>query len=331
MTSRLATAALALLLTASAYAGEIQTVLAPDSTLYTIDGGSGHAGLELSHRAGDVAEALLVPGTDDEANESDARLLWDSATDTLYVLWHSASPDRDAIMLAGLSGGVWSEPMAIADGASVSRLGLQAALTRAAVDGEEGTGQATLIHAAWWSMGAQPAAEYALIAFEDGQHVSTSVNALEELAGRRSTQSVEAEEVGAPLHPPLAMARAENSVDVVFGSERNTRITRVRLDPRRVQGDARIWKPSGRTGADTGPARLVAADSAPVQAFISKGRIVLYDPGAKFRYVVLENGVWSPLRMIQLDEKVTSDKLLRELHRTVSEQAAADDAAEQQK
>jgi hypothetical protein len=322
--------AVALFLTASAYAGELQTVLTPDSTFYSIDGGGNHSWLELSRRNGEVTEGLIVPGTDDGvyegALESDTRLLWDSATSTLYVLWHSASDDDDAIMLASLKNGEWSKPVAIAEGGSVRRLGLQVELTRAAID-EDATTFATLIHAAWWSMGAQPSAEYALVAFEEGMHVSTDVNSLEELAALRTTSSSETEDVGAPLHPPLAMARAANAVDVVFGGEQSTRITRVRLDPRRVAGNARIWKPSGRDGAgQTGPARMIAAESNPVQAFISRGRIVLYDStGLRFRYVVLEeNGTWSPERMIQLDEKVTSDKLLRELQRTVAEQAATD-------
>ncbi len=319
---------LALLLTASAYAGELQTVLTPDSTFYSIDGGAERPWLELSRRNAEVTEGLIIPGTDDGvydgARESDARLLWDGTTSTLYILWHSASDTEDAIMLVSLKDGVWSDPIAIAEGASVRRLGLQVALTRAAVD-EEATAQATLIHAAWWSMGAQPAAEYALVAFEDGEHASTDVSSLEELAALRSADGYEAEDVGTPLHPPLAMARAAGAVDVVFGSEESTRITRVRLDPRRVAGDARMWKPSGRTGADTGPARMIAANSEPVKAFISRGRIVLYDgTGTKFRYVVLENGEWTPERRIQLDEQVTSDALLRELQRTVDELSATD-------
>ena len=319
--------ALALLLSASAYAGEIQTVLTPGSTLYSIDSGD-HPWLELSRRNGEITEGLIVPGTDSGtltgARESDARLLWDSLTSTLFVIWHRSSDGEDAIMLATLKDDDWSRPVTIAEGASVRRLGLQVALTRDALD-EEGTTYATLIHAAWWSMGAQSAAEYALVAFEDGRPVSTDVAALEELAAVRSAEGVEAEEVGEPLHPPLAMTRADKAVDIVFGAEHSTRMTRVRLEPRRVAGDARIWKP-GRSGVgQTGPARLISANSAPVEAFISKGRIVLYNSAAqRFRYVVLENDGWTPERMIQLDEKVTSDTLVRELQRTVEEQAATD-------
>jgi hypothetical protein len=319
--------ALALLLAASAYAGELQTVLTPDSTFYSIDGGE-HPWLELSRRSGDVTEGLIVPGTDEDiyggAKESDARLLWDNSTSTLYILWHSAADGSDSIMLASLRGGTWSQPMEVVRGAAFLRLGLQTTLTRAAID-ENGTEQATLIHAVWWSMGAQPKAEYALIAYEAGQHVSTAVSGLEELAGRRSAEGYETEDVGAPAHPPLAMARTGSAVDVVFGAPASTRITRVRVDPRKVQGDARMWKPSGRSGADTsGPARMIAASSEPVQAFISGGRIVLYHAGGRFRYVVLDNGQWTTERMIQLDERVTSDQMLRELHRTVDELGETD-------
>ncbi|HYO75952.1 MAG TPA: hypothetical protein VE010_05770 [Thermoanaerobaculia bacterium] len=319
---RPAAALFALLLAASAHAGEIQTVLAPDSTLYSI-GSEEYPRLEVSRRNGDTAEALLVHGTDDAAVESDARLLWDGATSTLFVIWHSASAERDAIVLASLNAGVWSEPVELTTGATFRRVGLQAALTRAAI-GEEGSGNATLVHVAWWSMGLEPTPEYALVAFEAGRHVSTEVANLDELAGAHSAADIETEDVGTPLHPPLAIARGGNGVDVVFGSTSSTRMTRVRLEPRKIAGDARIWKPGRSDSGRTQPARLVAADSAPVQAFISKGRIALYEPAAKFRYVVYENGKWTAERMIQLDERVTSDKVLRELRRVVEEEQEPD-------
>jgi hypothetical protein len=74
---------------------------------------------------------------------------------------------------------------------------------------------------------------------------------------------------------------------------------------------------------------MVTSDTSPVQAFISKGRVVLYRPDEKFRFVVFENGAWSPERMIQLDETLTSDELLRELHATVDDLAATDAPAQQ--
>ncbi|HEX8254453.1 MAG TPA: hypothetical protein VF846_15015 [Thermoanaerobaculia bacterium] len=335
MTSRLASIALVLLLAAPLRA-ELQTVLAPDSTLYAIDGAAEQERLEVARRIGDKTEALLVPGTDDEAIESEARLLWDGATSTLFVVWHSVGADRDAILLATFDAeGKWSEPVEIASSASQRRAGLQAVLARATVtsENEEGsTSQATLIHAAWWSVGSELTAEYALVAFEAGQHVSTEVAKLDDLAAIRSVASLdELEETGAPLHPPLAIARsAAGAVEIVYGAPSSTRLTRVRVEPRRVAGDARIWRPGRSESERTGPARLIAADAAPVQAFISKGRIALYDPAGKFRYVVYENGKWTPERMIQLDAQVTSDKLLRELRRVVEEEPeAATDAVEQ--
>jgi hypothetical protein len=180
-------------------------------------------------------------------------------------------------------------------------------------------------------VGSELTAEYALVAFEGGQHVSTEVTKLDELSGGHTAEGAEEyEDTGAALHPPLALARGENSgIDVVYGAPNSTKVTRVRIDPRRVKGDARIWKPLGRDGGRTPRSRMVTSDTSPVQAFISKGRVVLYRPDEKFRFVVFENGAWSPERMIQLDETLTSDELLRELHATVDDLAATDAPAQQ--
>ncbi len=323
MKTRFAAFVLALLTASAAFAVDMRTVLAPDGTLFAVDGGTPRSFVSLSQNRNDVRQTVVVPGTDDAAIESDARLLWDSVNSTLFVIWHSASPERDAVMLQALNAeGIWSEPVVLASCSSQRRVGLQTMLTHAPAN-EENTAQATLIHAAWWGLGTTYTAEYALVAFENGQLVSTDVSKLDELANRAATPD-DYEDTGAPLHPPLAMTRDGKSIDIVFGSANTTKLTRVKIDPRKVTGNGRFWKPLGRNGGTTGPARLVAADSAPLQAFVSRGRIVLYDQAAKFRYVMLENGQWTPERMIQLDGYVTGEELLAELQRTVDGQSATD-------
>jgi hypothetical protein len=329
---RLAVATLVLALSAAtAQAAGLQTVLSPDSTLFAIDGHREQSQLELSRRQADTQETILVPGTDDEAIESDARLLFDNATSTLFVVWHKADAAYDSIMLAALNGeGVWSEPVVLSSCSSMRRAGLQTTFTHAPVD--ETGAQATLVHVAWWSVGSELSAEYALVGFEEGRHVSTDVSKLNDIAdGHKAEGAEEYEDTGLALHPPLALARGENSsgVDVVYGAPNSTKVTRIRVDPRRVKGDARMWKPLGRNGGRTPRSRMVTSNTSPVQAFISKGRVVLYRPDVKFRFVVFENGAWSPERMIQLDESLTSDELLRELRATVDELGATDEPAQQ--
>ena len=316
---RFAVIASLLLLAGVVSAEQVQTL---DATHYSVAAATETPVLELVRRNGETRETLVVPSTDDEAVESQAKLLWDSSTSTLFVAWQRSVEGANEIRMAWLNAdGTWSEPITIAGESSLNRASLQVALTRAASLGDEM--DVTLIHAAWWSLGSKPEAEYALVAFEAGAHVSTEVASLDKLSENLRTLSSgpEAEETGEALHPPLTMSKAESAVDVVYGSSDSTGVTRVRLEPVRIAGNARAWRPLGRTGDRTGRTGFISNTSAPVRAFISKGRIVLYTPDEQFRFVVYENGEWSPVRMIQLDESLTGDQVLQELRRTVDDLA----------
>jgi hypothetical protein len=328
MKTRAVALVISLLLTAGvASAASLETVLTPDSAFFAISVKDGAKGiqprLELTRRQDEVRTTLVVPGTDDAELESDARLGYDSCSDTLFVLWHRSGQGVDEIRLATLNGaGEWSEPYLVASGAQVHRAGLQMVLTHAR--GANATSDATLVHAAWWDVGGGTGADtvprYAIVAFEKGQHYSTDVERLDELAAIRQVDGeATIEDTGAVLHPPLALTREGKSVDVVFGGDRTTAITRVRIDPRQYTSNARMWRPSGRNAMRTEPAHLTSADSSPVQAFLSSGRIVLYTPDSQFRFIVLDNGKWTPIRMIELDESLTTDELLHQLRKTVEE------------
>lgn len=322
MTRRITAVFVALLLVASFAPAQdsTQTVLRPDSTVYAIDASKPSAQLELSRRRGEIRDTLAVPTTDDEANESDARLAFDVVNGTVFVLWHRSAEGVDEIRLAALNAAdQWSDVHVVASGDHVRRGGLQMALTRAREDGDEA--DTTLIHAAWWSVGEELTPEYALIAFEGGLHLSTEIADLRTFAKDYSAarEVGEAEEMGEVTHPPIAMNRAGKFVDVMFGEEESTEVTRVRIEPKRISSEARIWRPSGKTSQRTPPARLTSLSTAPVRAFLSGDRIVLFTPDAKFRYSVFDDGQWMPIRMIELDEKLTSEHLLQQLRRSVEE------------
>lgn len=328
MKTHVAALAVSLMLTAGvASAAGLETVLTPDSELFAVAVKDGTKGtqprLELTRRQDDVRSTVIVPGTDDAELESDARLAYDSCSDTLFVLWHRSGQGLDEIRLATFNAaGEWSEPYLVASGAQAQRAGLQMVLTHAR--GAGATSDATLVHAAWWDVGgAETVPQYAIVTFEKGEHAGTDVERLDELAAIRQVNGGDttAEDTGAVLHPPLALTRDGKSVDVVFGSDGTTAVTRVRIEPRQYTSNARMWRPVGRSAMRTEPARLTSADSSPVQAFLSNGRIVLYTPNSKFRFIVLDNGKWTPIRMIELDETLTTDELLHQLRRTVEESA----------
>lgn len=317
MNARFTAVALALLLAGMAGAQDVQTVLTPDSTLFTV--AAGNNVLEVTRRNGDTRETRAIPGTEDPAVETHPRLAYDTKNDMLFVVWHRASDDGDAIVLSSLNAkNEWSEPMIVASGAG-TRAGLQLVLSQVrGTDFEEP--DSTLLNLAWWTLGGTSTPEFAMVAFENRKHVSTYVDNLIELANIKETEGqTEVEDTGDVVHPPLTMTKTEAGVDVVFGRDYSTALTRLRVEPRRVGGNARMWRPVGRSGQSIAPARLVAADSDPVQAFISKGRVVLYTPDARFRFIVFDNGKWMPIRMIELDESLTSEELVQQLRRTVDE------------
>lgn len=322
MRSRLVAAFIALLLFASiASAARVETVLAPDSTLYAVDAAKESAQLEISRRRGEVRETMIVPSTDDDAIESQARLAYDSAQDTLYVMWHRAAEGVDELKLASLNAdNEWSNVLTVANGGDVRRAALQLELMHAREEGDES--DTTLLHAAWWSIGAEAVPEYALLAFENGRHLSSEVVDLHSMVEALSALAAqEEEETGAAAHPPLTMGRRGDGVDVVFGEKHTTAVTRVHIQPKRISAEARIWRPSGRSTAQTGPTKLIPHGSAPVQVILGGDRIALYTPDAKFRYMIYDGEEWTPIRMIELDENVTTDELLQELRQILEEHA----------
>jgi hypothetical protein len=324
MKIRLFAAALALSAAGILGAAETQTVLTPDSTLFTVTTSEESNALQLTRRLGDTRELMAVPGTDDVAIETDPRLVYDSRNEMLFVVWHRADGNVDEILFATLNAkNEWSTPQAITTSGG-RHAGLQVILTTVKGKTFEES-DTTLLNVAWWTINArQSVPEFAVVAFENRKHLSTYVDNLIELANIKETEGdTEVEDTGNVEHPPLAMTRNETGVDVVFGRDQSTALTRLRIEPRRVAGNARMWRPVGKTGTTTGPARLVAVDSDPVQAFISKsGRVVLYTPTSRFRFIVYDNGKWLPIRMIELDGTVSSDELVQQLHRTVEEMAS---------
>lgn len=305
------------------FARPVETALTNEGCLYAIRSDGEAAHLELTFRTNDVSETLVVPSTEDAALESDPRIAYDAAAHTLYVAWHRNDPEGDEVRLATRAAdGTWSAPVTISGCNSAHRSGLELELTH--VDAT------TLVHLAWWKVGELLVPQYALVAFEEESVVSTDVENLEELAGLTIAND-EIEDTGTAAHPPLAMARAGESVDVVFGVPYSTALQRVRLKPGKIASDARIWKP-GRSGDGASVPRsgLVSLTTAPVQAFLANGRIVLFTPDAQFRFMVYEDGAWTPTRMIRADDATTRDDLLRQIRKTMEEGPADDGSAAQQ-
>jgi hypothetical protein len=311
---RLLLTAVLLLAAGAAGAAQIETALAEENLLWSVDGSASYASLVLTLRIGETQQFVPVPTTDDEALDSQPRLSWDATSRTLFVFWRRQGVNGDEIRLARrYASGRWAPPIVVAEGANAQRAALQFVITR--------SGEDTLVHAVWWTLGERPVAEYALVAFHGAELLSTSVDRLDELSLLLAS-AAEDEDTGKAVHPPLTMARAGEGVEVAFGAARTTAMTRLQIEPRKIAPNARIWRPSGKSGRRTPAAQFVSTSSAPVESFIVGGNVVLYTPESRFRYVILEGEKWTPVRMLATDESLTSEDLVRELRRSAGQQGA---------
>lgn len=307
------TAALVALLAAPAlFAAD--TALTAGGALYVVEPDGAPNAIALSRRVGKTKETLIVPASTDKAVERSVQLEYDRVHDRLFVLWNRETDDDSQILLSSLDAdGKWSEARVIARADGSEQLGnLRVALTRAKADDVE----YTLLHAAWWRKSNDYVAEYALIAFEGGEHVSTDLSDLEKLAAvtAQLSSAAEIEPLGKALYPPLAMAALPDGIDVVFGASRSTKLTRVRVEPRLV-ANARVWRPGKGGGNGMPPSHLASKNAAPVQAMFVRNRVILYTLEDEFRFVVFANGQWSPVRSISLDETLTREQVLSGLDR----------------
>lgn len=308
----------ALLLAAgTAGAAHVETALAEDNLLWSVDGAAASKSLVLTLRIGPNQQSVVVPTTEDEEIDGAARLAWDPMSRMLFVLYRRQGAEGDEIRLARrYASGRWAPPAILASGVGAGRSGLQLLVSHVK---EEST---TLVHAAWWTLSPNVTAEYAMAAFHGAELLSTSLDRLDDLAAVLTVASQD-EDTGSSVHPPMAMVRSGETVDVAWGAPRTTALTVVTIQPRKIDANARIWRPSGRTGRRTPSAQLTSSSSLPVESFIVSGNIVLYTPDARFRYVVFEEGKWTPVRTFATDEKLTSEDLIRELRRSVGQQGAA--------
>lgn len=313
--------ALALVLTAALPAFGTGSALTPDGSRYSVESSPDAPQLLLVRVSGDTRDTIAVPTTDDAAVESEPHVAYDAITGALYVVWTRQSDGGEELRLAirGADGN-WSDPRTIISGTE-RLLGTQVVVTHGA-DDDEG-GNASMIHVAWWKVGEGVTEPwYALVALEKDQEPVTSFANLVDLAALSvdTMAASEPEDTGAAVHPPLAMSRRGQEVDVVFGAAHETAVTSVIIKPRRIGGTARIFVPGGRSGTKTPRANFVSATAKPLEAFISSnGRIVLYAPGERFSYAVLDNGQWTPVRTLKVDEKMTLDHVLKDLRSTVEE------------
>jgi hypothetical protein len=296
------------------------SVLTSKGILYSVES-SDVTSVNMWRRSGGMKTLVVVPATVDDTRDDRAQLEYDRAIDRLYVIWIRGGEKTTDVMMSYLDpngpNGEWSDAEVLSSAPGLARRDeIRTALTR--------SGRTTFIHVASWVRdGANLAGEYSLTAFESGTQVSTTATNFQMLDIAGQTGYADDLEVLTPF-PALAIAPISDGVDVVYGHEQGTAVTRLHITPR-LEPNARIWKPGGKTAGSMPPAHFAANSTAPVKALFSRNRVVLYTSDSAFRFVVFENGAWSEAREIPLDEKLTGDALLDQVRRFI-EEAQSDEA-----
>jgi len=296
------------------------SVLTSKGILYSVESSDGTK-VNLLRRGGGTKTLLVLPATVDDTRDDRAQLEYDRSMDRLYVMWIRGGDKTTDVMMSYLDpngpNGEWSEVEVLASAPGLARRDeLRTALTR--------SGRTTFIHVASWVRdGANLSGEYSLTAFESGTQVSTVATNFQMLDIQGQTGYSDDLEVLTPF-PALAIAPSSDGIDVVYGHEQGTAVTRLHITPR-LEPTARMWKPGGKTAGSMPPAHFAANSAAPVKALFSRDRVVLYTSDSVFRFVVFENGAWSEAREFTLDEGLTGDALLDQVRRFI-EDAEDDDA-----
>ncbi|HWW61742.1 MAG TPA: hypothetical protein VN181_10280 [Thermoanaerobaculia bacterium] len=294
--------------------GSSDPLLTPDGTLFLMQRSADGRSLQLVQRTDDVRAVEVVPATSYTLRVSDPRIAYEPNSKTLVALWRRAGFGNhgDEIVVTTLdNNGSWSTPHVVAPG-SVSHADLQIAVSRTTRPNYgDYPVPVLLIHAVWRAKpetGERP--EYALLAYEGAQLVSSYQADLANLAG-----FFDAEDNGDTTSRPLTISTGDDTVDIVFGLPGSTTLSRLRFKP---QLDARVFIPTGKQHSRM--SYLEVESTGHINALTVGKHVVLYTVDANmFRYSINTDGMWEPVHSLRVDDKVTADDIIRELLRATAD------------
>ncbi|HET7434101.1 MAG TPA: hypothetical protein VFN10_05240 [Thermoanaerobaculia bacterium] len=289
----------------AAHAAVHDWVLASDGALVGVDVADDGTSISLVTRRTEGMAATLIPAAANRERQSDARLLLDATTGTLFVIWNR---DGAIVAVSRAADGTWAPELTLARSAP-GRHGLVATLTRSA--GTE------FVHAAWWDGDdrATARAAYALAAYENGAVTSAWSGSLDELERTSDVAAVDA----AGRLPLLAFSPSEREeVDLYHGASDGEGIVRVKVLPK-LQAEGRIWVPLPRQTSRIERPLLENINDASLRILTSTDRLAIYTrAGDRIRYSTYDGETWSAEHVVILDSEISADAVVRELQRMLA-------------
>ncbi len=299
------------------------SVLTSKGVLYTVEQTGDSRSVLLTRRSGAGKMLMVIPSTVDESRDDRAQLEYDRATDRVYAFWVHEGKSSDVMMSWLGSDDEWAEAQVVSSAPSlIQRDELRTAISRATSGGI----RTTLFHVASWVRDDEVLfGDYSLVAFASGEHVSTHNTNFQLLDVRTNPNSESDDLIVVNPFPALALAPSGDGVDIVYGYEQGTAVTRLHVTPR-LEVNGRFWKPAGRTIGSLPPAHFAANSVEPVKAILYRDRVVLFTDEKIFRFVVFEGGNWSETRELALDDKLTGEALMNQLRRFIEDEFTPEDS-----
>lgn len=287
--------------------------------------------LQLTTQRGDLSESVIVPASLNGGMHSDPALAYDSESKTLVVFWQKTPNPRinSDLLFCSLQENRWSEPTLVDNGALSFRFNLRIAVTRYVGERLDNVTvekkPALVIHAVWWNQdGYGEQAGYAMLSLENGVVKSKQVSDLVDLLGISRDPAV------APvsenfdrdlLRNPAIFAISNDAVEVVFADWQTNRFQKLSIRPIRANGvlipPIGVWR--GDFKALDTPVSINSRVS--VIPGAEDGKLLFYFRSPKgIDYLMVNDGVWSDLKSVVINERVSPDAAVEALRRLIVSQ-----------
>ena len=318
-----------------ASAQEVENLLVPDGTLYSIRQSDQPLGrfrneattyLVLTTRRGDEITSAPVPATLTSGVHSNPAMAYDAEAGMLYVFWlrYTGLVECELLFASIDSNGMWSQPTAFAQQFDY-RENLRIAVTRKIVGDGDKLQPGITVHATWWETDTHTgneSAKYALLGIEGGKVEVTFLD-LDAFATTPAAEGdLTEQELAVLRYPVLQSSQKQESVLVTFGNTETRRLHRVRVYPVKPPvTNGRIRIPVGRAEGDIGAPKFDKAAHNTVNAISGDtDRMAFYvNDGGKMHYVLLRDGVWTNAKSITLDQQITASAAVDAIRRLVND------------
>lgn len=310
-------------------------LLTHDGTLFTVESAyTDELGIQspstqvlvLTVRNDSKTSTAIVPETLLGGSHTNPALAYDAASKSLFIFWQRQNGMESDLVFCSFENGNWSEATSVDSARYHDSHNIQIAVTRK-IDQVDEKGNHTSIngltvHAVWWEdTGRNQWARYAMLTIENGMLSDIQIADL-------SLFTNVAKDVDGPhdadfnseilRHPSLFESNAYDTVDVVFGDLVSNNMHRVTIKPTlKIGAEGRLRVPIGVKDADLGAPRFRTESTSRVSAISGEGdKLVLYTQGKTgVSYVIYTGGVWSPVRTLTVDDKISAEAAVEVLRR----------------